>query len=269
MIHGQGEMEQTAAGAKRESNKGRGRFDLIPYEAVERLAIWYELGAEKYAERNWEQGLSVKDCVNRMVRHALKVASGRTDEDHLAAVMWNAAAIITMQARKPELDDHCWHYPEGVAYQSPTAEYQEQQRLNDIFGEILKLFREGKDRQALRLIEWLSPEDRKKWFESQKTENVLTAENNETVAMWQAQLDEQNRINKKAKTKLSEIDEWHDIDPALRMELNKPINFKDALKKQFHDGDIVKWHDGFWYRLDEKAMCWTRLNPSEENKDGR
>lgn len=122
MIHGQGEMEQTAAGAKRESNKGRGRFDLIPFEAMERLAIWYEQGAEKYAERNWEQGLSVKDCVNRMVRHALKVASGRTDEDHLAAVMWNAAAIITMQARKPELDDHCWHYPEGVVYQSPTAE---------------------------------------------------------------------------------------------------------------------------------------------------
>lgn len=35
MITGQGKMETTLAGAKRESNTHRGRFDLIPYEAME------------------------------------------------------------------------------------------------------------------------------------------------------------------------------------------------------------------------------------------
>ena len=44
-----------------------------------------------------------------MCRHASKVASGWTDEDHLAAVMWNAAAAITMMERKPECNDHTWH----------------------------------------------------------------------------------------------------------------------------------------------------------------
>ena len=109
MVSGQGEMEKTEFGALRESNKGRGRFDLMPYEALEALAKWYEAGAEKYDERNWESGISVKDCINRMCRHAGKVASGWTDEDHLAAVMWNAAAAITMMQRKPECNDHTWH----------------------------------------------------------------------------------------------------------------------------------------------------------------
>lgn len=109
MVSGQGKMEQTEFGAKRESNQGRGRFDLLPYEAIEALAKWYEEGAKKYAERNWEQGISVKDCINRMIRHALKAGNGWTDEDHLAAVMWNAAAAITMMQRKPECDDHIWH----------------------------------------------------------------------------------------------------------------------------------------------------------------
>ena len=122
MTYGQGVMEITEAGALRECNKGRGRFDLLPYEAMEALAIWYELGAAKYEERNWEKGLSVKDCINRMNRHALKAANGWTDEDHLAAVMWNAAAAITMMKRKPECNDHVWHHDEIKIPVDPNAE---------------------------------------------------------------------------------------------------------------------------------------------------
>jgi len=109
MITGQGKMEVTDAGANRESNSGRGRFDLLPYEAMEALAIWYEQGCVKYGDRNWENGLSVKDCINRTIRHAIKAGNGWTDEDHLAAVMWNAAAAITMMQRRPDLNDHNWH----------------------------------------------------------------------------------------------------------------------------------------------------------------
>ena len=108
MIKGQGEVEQHGEGGVRESSKGRGRFDLLPYEALEALAKWLEAGAEKYGDRNWEEGLSVKDCINRMVRHATKAANGWTDEDHLAATMCNAAMAITIMQRKPEFDDHKW-----------------------------------------------------------------------------------------------------------------------------------------------------------------
>lgn len=108
IVSGQGEMKKTEFGANREANDGRGRFDLFPYEAMEALAKWYEAGANKYEERNWEKGISVKDCINRMNRHALKAANGWTDEDHLAAVMWNAAAAITMMKRRPDCNDHPW-----------------------------------------------------------------------------------------------------------------------------------------------------------------
>lgn len=112
MLHNQGKMETLPTGANRESNVGRGRFDLIPYEAMEAWAKWTEDGAEKYGERNWEKGVSVKDCINRMIRHAIKVGNGWTDEDHLAAVMWNAAVAITIMQRFPELNDHAWNNAE-------------------------------------------------------------------------------------------------------------------------------------------------------------
>lgn len=111
MITGQGQMETTPAGANRESNIGRGRFDLLPYEALEAWAIWSELGAEKYGPRNWEKGLLVSDCINRLVRHAIKAANGWTDEDHLGACMWNAGAAKTMMKRRPDLNDHPWQTP--------------------------------------------------------------------------------------------------------------------------------------------------------------
>lgn len=108
IISGQGKMEVTEFGAQRESNDGRGRFDLLPYEAIEALAQWFEAGAGKYGDRNWEKGISVKDCINRMIRHALKAGNGWTDEDHLAATMWNAGVAITMMKRRPDCNDHIW-----------------------------------------------------------------------------------------------------------------------------------------------------------------
>ena len=108
MAKGQGEMEINENGVKRESNKGRGRFDLFPYEALEELAKWYEAGAEKYGDRNWEKGISVKDCVNRMARHSAKACNGWMDEGpfaHFVAVIWNAMAAITWIKRNPYQND--------------------------------------------------------------------------------------------------------------------------------------------------------------------
>jgi hypothetical protein len=108
MIKDQGERIRTKEGAQRDSSEGRGRFDLLPFEAMETLAIWFEKGAARYGDRDWEKGSSVKDSINRMIRHSLKAGSGWTDEDHLSAVMWNAACAITMMKRRPDCDDHTW-----------------------------------------------------------------------------------------------------------------------------------------------------------------
>lgn len=129
MIEGQGEMELNKFGAERESNNGRGRFDLLPYEAIENLAKWYEDGSKKYSPRNWEKGLSVQDCINRMIRHSLKAANGWVDEDHLAAVMWNAAAAITMLRRYPDQNDHF----KGTYEKFYNPSYNETQEEEDYY----------------------------------------------------------------------------------------------------------------------------------------
>ena len=108
MIEGQGKRVRTEQGAQRDSSEGRGRFDLFPFESMEALAIWFEKGAARYGDRDWEKGSSVKDAINRMIRHAIKAGSGWTDEDHLAAVMWNASCAITMMKRRPDCNDHAW-----------------------------------------------------------------------------------------------------------------------------------------------------------------
>lgn len=80
--------------AIREPSDGKGRYDLISPFAIKRLARWYELGAAKYADRNWEKGIPFSRCVDSAKRHLDKYIMGMTDEDHLAAAAWNIFALL-------------------------------------------------------------------------------------------------------------------------------------------------------------------------------
>ena len=51
------------------------------------------MGAAKYAERNWENGMPFTRCVASLKRHLMKFQQGKRDEDHLAAIMFNAMAL--------------------------------------------------------------------------------------------------------------------------------------------------------------------------------
>jgi hypothetical protein len=90
--------EVFASGYQRDSREGKGRFDLIPFEALEALAKLFERGAKKYGESNWRKGAPISRYFDSMLRHALKANDGQTDEDHLAAVMWNAGCAIATRA---------------------------------------------------------------------------------------------------------------------------------------------------------------------------
>ena len=80
--------------AIREPMDGKGRYDLISPFGIRRLAKWYELGAKKYSERNWEKGMPFSRYIDSAKRHIDKYIMGMTDEDHLAAAVWNLFAII-------------------------------------------------------------------------------------------------------------------------------------------------------------------------------
>jgi hypothetical protein len=69
-------------------------YDLIPYISLERLAIQYEKGAEKYRDRNWEKGGYFSRHLNSAIRHLFKTVTGMNDEDHAAAAVWNILCIM-------------------------------------------------------------------------------------------------------------------------------------------------------------------------------
>ena len=99
--HHEGDFDP-AVGAK--FDEGKLRYDLIPPEA---LAEWVRVltyGAEKYSDRNWENGIDTGRLFAAMQRHAWAWHGGEELDPemqihHMAAVMFNAAAIITYYHR--------------------------------------------------------------------------------------------------------------------------------------------------------------------------
>lgn len=94
-----GERQEFATGSKRDTNKGKGRFDLLPSYAIKRLAQHYENGADKYGDRNWELGQPLGRYLDSAIRHAFAFLGGSREEDHLAAVAWNVLAYIETEHR--------------------------------------------------------------------------------------------------------------------------------------------------------------------------
>lgn len=94
VVDGGRPREVNKTGAEREASSGQGRFDLIPPYPQLRLAQHYEAGARKYADRNWEKGLPLPRFIESLERHVNKFKQNRRDEDHLAAVLWNAFGYI-------------------------------------------------------------------------------------------------------------------------------------------------------------------------------
>lgn len=89
-----GVREQFATGSRRDTRKGKGRFDLIPPCVLRRDARHYENGAVKYGDRNWEKGQPVSRYLDSAMRHINEYRDGDVSEDHLAAARWNIACIM-------------------------------------------------------------------------------------------------------------------------------------------------------------------------------
>ena len=94
-----GERQEFSTGARRDVQIGKGRFDLLPVNAIIRLARHFENGAVKYGDRNWEKGIPLSRYFDSMLRHCFKFLGGLEDEDHLSAILWNAACLLETQER--------------------------------------------------------------------------------------------------------------------------------------------------------------------------
>lgn len=89
---------------------GKLRWDLLPFDAMEELVKVYTFGAQKYADRNWEKGMSYSRCLGSLFRHTVSWIRGeKTDKEsglhHLAHAAWNVIALLTYDIRKVGKDD--------------------------------------------------------------------------------------------------------------------------------------------------------------------
>lgn len=99
------EFENFGNGAVREDKTGKGRFDLIPWCAVMRIAHHMEESLKVYSPRNWEKGLPMHSMLDSAMRHLAKYMDGWTDEDHLCAAATNLLMAMWTEEKKPEMMD--------------------------------------------------------------------------------------------------------------------------------------------------------------------
>lgn len=81
------------------------QFTGQPYieGVIHDLAVLYEAGAIKYAERDWEKGRPMEVFIDSTLRHFFQALNGQTDEDHKTAAMWNLLGCIDTIIRLPEM----------------------------------------------------------------------------------------------------------------------------------------------------------------------
>ena len=89
-----GVREEFSTGSRRDTQDGKGRFDLISPIALQRLAIHYQNGAKKYGDHNWQKGQPLSRYISSALGHINKFMLGMDDEDHLSAAAWNIFCVI-------------------------------------------------------------------------------------------------------------------------------------------------------------------------------
>lgn len=117
MIKDSGDRTQFESGAVRDMHAGKGRYDLLPWCVIDRLAKHYEAGALKYGDRNWEKGIHARSFADSAARHFSKYMDGQRDEDHLIAAIWNLCGLAWTEVKRPEMMD----IPARMAVESAKA----------------------------------------------------------------------------------------------------------------------------------------------------
>lgn len=107
-----GKRQEFETGAKRDTQDGKVLYGLIPPYPLKRLAQHYTNGAVKYGENNWTKGIPMSRTWESLERHVQAYKEGDDSEDHLAAIAWNAFALMWYGEKMPEMNDLpeylCW-----------------------------------------------------------------------------------------------------------------------------------------------------------------
>jgi hypothetical protein len=108
-----GERTDFGTGSVRDVETGKLDLTLLFgfRHAWRRFVGLLQRGADKYGRHNWQKGQSLSRAERSLLRHVDAYLAGERDEDHLAAVIFNAALILDHEERiasgelPAELDD--------------------------------------------------------------------------------------------------------------------------------------------------------------------
>lgn len=93
-------------GSFRDRPIGKGLFYAIPPNALRRLGQRYEYGHLKYGNTEaFKDGLPISTCIDSIYRHLLAYIEGDNTEDHMAALAWNAFAVMLYEEKLPQWQD--------------------------------------------------------------------------------------------------------------------------------------------------------------------
>lgn len=105
------------SGSVRDRADGKGRYDLLQFAAIRRVALILELGGKRYGDRNWELGQPMSAFLDSAARHLAKWAEGWVDEDHLGAAAWNLLSALEMEERdRQDLADLPWQEDAEIVF---------------------------------------------------------------------------------------------------------------------------------------------------------
>lgn len=107
-IKDSGDRTEFSTGAVRDMHEGKGRMDLLPWNAIIEVSKHCEAGARKYGEHNVDRGIPVHSLMDSGLRHAAKHLTGQKDERHLVAACWNFLWALEMELTKPQMVDVPW-----------------------------------------------------------------------------------------------------------------------------------------------------------------
>lgn len=102
-------------------NEGKIRLDLLPPFAIQEVAKVFTMGANKYAERNWERGMAWSKVLASLERHILAYKQGEdydpeSGQLHAAHITANALFLTEYYRIYPEGDNrqHTFTQPRRI-----------------------------------------------------------------------------------------------------------------------------------------------------------
>lgn len=89
---------------------GKARWDLLPFDALDDVAVVLKYGADKYAARNWEKGLAWGRLLAAALRHLAAWGRGQNNDPesglpHLSHAACCVLMLLALSRRGVGADD--------------------------------------------------------------------------------------------------------------------------------------------------------------------